>query len=86
MAQQAASNQIKKILPQINGAGAVIDPELCFAVPVAVAVADAGEACVPATDPPVVCAAVAVAGEPPQYCSKYWDSTTIWLENSWGQY
>jgi hypothetical protein len=88
MAKQASHVNI--ILPQTYEAGLVIDPELGFAVPVAamptvvfvaVAVADPGDVFVAAPDPSVVCSAVAVAGEPPQYSSKYWDSAAIWLES-----
>jgi hypothetical protein len=71
-------------------ARAAIDPELCFTVPVAavptvvhvaVAVADPRDVFVAAPDPSVTCAAVAIAGEPPQYSSKYWTSAAIWWES-----
>jgi hypothetical protein len=81
-----ASSHVNNILQQTYEAKAVINPELGFAVPVAavptvalvaVAVADLGDVFVAAPDPSVVCAAVAVAGEPPQYNSKYWDLAAI---------
>jgi hypothetical protein len=89
MAKQASS-RASNILPQTYEAGAAIDPELGFAVPVtavptvvlvAVAVADPGDVFVAAPDPSVICAAIAVAGDPPQYSSKYWDSAATRLES-----
>ena len=89
MAEQASSH-VNNILPQAYETGAVIDPELGFdvpiaavptVVPVAVTVPDPGDVFVAALDPSAVCATVAVAGEPPQYGSKHWDSAAIWLES-----
>jgi hypothetical protein len=48
---------------------------------VAVTVPDPGDVFIAALDPSAVCATVAVAGEPPQYGSKHWDSAAIWLES-----
>jgi hypothetical protein len=81
-----ASSHVNNILQQTYEAKAVINPELGFAVPVAAALvaaaaADPGDVFVAAPDPSVACAAVAVAGEPPQYSSKYWDLAAIWLES-----
>lgn len=60
--------------PNINGVGAVINPELGFVVPVAAAIPSVAEVFVATPDFPVVVAvgaAVAAAGRPRQYSSKY---------------